>query len=501
VRTFIDALQRGLTVAPQGEAVIDGQTRLTFVQLAERARRLTGAVRALGLEPGDRVALLLANGHRYIECYVALPAAGFVIVPLNSRLSEAELRYILEDSGARVLITDRPTGADDVVERVVMVPDEYDALVAAAPDAAIAGDVSEDSLAGLFYTGGTTGPAKGVMLSHRSLVANMWNTLVHTDLSPDDRFLVMAPMFHAAGTVAVLACLALGACQVTVPAFDPALVLDTVEAEGATVTLAVPTMLVALIEEQRRRPRDTASLRLISHGASPIAVETLRRCRATFPTAGLTHLYGATETAPLATTFAGEHLHLDDGLARSCGQAVLGVEIAIERSDGARADAGEVGEVVIRGANVMTGYWNKPDETASALRDGWYHSGDLGYLAEGGYLFLVDRAKDMIITGGENVYSSEVEQALMTHPAVLECAVYGIPDATWGEAVAASVVLTEAVPVDELQAHCRAAIAGFKVPRHIETVDVLPKSAAGKILKRELREPHWAGRDVRVGGS
>jgi acyl-CoA synthetase (AMP-forming)/AMP-acid ligase II len=177
------------------------------------------------------------------------------------------------------------------------------------------------------------------------------------------------------------------------------------------------------------------------------------------------------------------------------------VEIAIEAADGAGAGPGEVGEVVIRGSNLMTGYWNKPDETSAALRDGWYHSGDLGYLDDHGYLFLVDRAKDMIITGGENVYSTEVEQALMTHPAVLECAVYGIPHETWGEAVAATVVLTETVPVDELQDHCRALIAGFKVPRHIDAVDALPKSAAGKILKRELREPYWAGRDLRVGGS
>jgi long-chain acyl-CoA synthetase len=502
MRTFIDALQRGVTVAPGRDAVVDGETHLTFVELDERARRLSAAMRGLGLEAGDRIALLLANGHRYIECYVALPAAGFVIVPLNSRLSEAELRYILVDAGVRLLITDRATGVDEVVERVVRVPDEYDGLIAAASDfTAVSTDVAEDSLAGLFYTGGTTGPAKGVMLTHRSLIANMWNTLVHTGLSPDDRYLVMAPMFHAAGTVAVLACLALGASEITVPAFDAALVLDTIEAEQATVTLGVPTMLVALIEEQRRRRRDTSSLRLICHGASPIAVETIRRCREAFPTAAMTHLYGATETAPLATALSDEHLHLDGPLARSCGQAVIGVEIAIEGADGTVAGPGDVGEVVIRGSNLMTGYWNKPDETGAALRDGWYHSGDLGYLDDHGHLFLVDRAKDMIITGGENVYSTEVEQALMTHPAVLECAVYGIPHETWGEAVAASVVLTEAVPVDELQDHCRGLIAGFKVPRHIDAVDALPKSAAGKILKRELREPYWAGRDVRVGGS
>ena len=531
MRTFADPLRRALAVAADRVAVVDGDAQptgnqpagnqltgnqLSYAELAGRCAHLVGGLRSLGLESGDRVALLMANGHRYVEAYLALPAAGFVIVPLNARLADAELEYICTDAGVRALITDRVPGVlDALVEHVVRVPDAYDDLVAAAdtasPDGVVAGhdpgvEPGPDTLAGLFYTGGTTGPAKGVMLTHRNLVANMWNALTSCDLRADDRYLVMAPMFHAAGTVAVLGCVALGATQVTVPAFDPGLVLDTIERERITTTLAVPTMLVALCEEQARTPRDVSSLRLLTHGASPVAVETLRRFRTLFPDTALVHLYGATELAPLATAFADEHLHLDGPRARSCGQGVVGCRIEVVDPDGVPLPNGEVGEVAVRGDNVMAGYWAKPEQTAAVLSDGWYRSGDLGRLDREGYLFLVDRAKDMIVTGGENVYSSEVEQALATHPQVLECAVFGIPDEQWGEAVAASVVLRpgldEPVTVAALQAHCREHIAGFKVPKRIDvTTAPLPKSAAGKILKRELREPFWEGRSERVGGA
>lgn len=508
MRTFADPIRRALTVASGRTAVVDGDQRITYADLAARCDRLVAGLRSRGLGPGDRIALLMDNGQRYVEAYLALPAAGFVIVPLNARLAPAELTYICTDAGVRALITDRHVPAlVEIVEQVIEAPDGYEEVLRTADDVAPTrlGDetaVGPDDIAGLFYTGGTTGPAKGVVLTHRNLIANMWNTLTSCTMVPDDRYLVMAPMFHAAGTVAVLGCVALGSTQVTVPTFDPAVVLDVIERERVTVTLAVPTMLVALCEEQQRSPRDVSSLRLMTHGASPVAVESLRRFRGLFPDAALIHLYGATELAPLATAFADEHLHLDGGRARSCGQAVLGCRIEVADDDGQPVPQGEVGEVIVRGDNVMAGYWNKPDETATALRDGWYHTGDLGRLDDEGYLFLVDRAKDMIVTGGENVYCSEVEQALMTHPEVLECAVFGVPDERWGEAVAAAVVLRGPATADELRDHCREHIAGYKVPKRIDVVDdALPKSAAGKILKRELREPYWEGRDERVAGA
>jgi long-chain acyl-CoA synthetase len=510
MRTFADPLRRGATISPTSLAVVDtasGQAQ-NFSELDRRCRALAAAMAALGLGRGDRIALLMANGHAYIESYVALPAAGFVIVPINTRLAEPEIEYILRDAGVSALITDRPPSAiEEAVGRVIRVPDDYESLIASTEplsDLADLHEVSEDDLAGLFYTGGTTGPSKGVMLTHRNLLANMWNTINCCEMRADDRYLVMSPMFHAAGTYAVLASLALGATQVTVPAFDPERVLDVIESEGITTTLAVPTMMVALCEAQSRQPRDSSSLRLLTHGASPVAVETVRRFHGLFPGTAMIHLYGATELSPLTTALANEQDELGGPRERSCGQPVLGCRVAVVNSGGDHLPSGESGEVVVRGDNVMAGYWNKPDETAAVLRDGWYHTGDVGWIDDEGFLFLVDRAKDMIVTGGENVYSTEVEQALMTHPAVLECAVYGVPDPKWGEAVAATVVPREgdSPTADDLMAHCRELIAGFKVPRRIEvSAEPLPKSAAGKILKREIREPFWIGHDNRVSGA
>jgi long-chain acyl-CoA synthetase len=311
----------------------------------------------------------------------------------------------------------------------------------------------------------------------------------------------MAPLFHAAGSLAVLATVWIGGCQVILPGFDAAAALDAIAAEQATITLGVPTMIAALAEEQLVRPRPVGSLRSLSHGGSPIATEVVRRTHIAFPNTELIHVYGATELAPLATTLRHEEKLVDSDLARSCGQAVAGVDIRVVDPSGHDLPSGEIGEVVVRGPNVMQGYWNKPEQTADALRHGWYHSGDLGSMNAQGYIFLVDRAKDMIITGGENVYSTEVEEVLYKHPAVLEAAVFGVPDATWGEAVHAVVVPRPGQAVDavNLIAFCREHIAGYKVPKQIDLrSDPLPKSGPGKVLKRELRAPYWAGHTTQI---
>ena len=503
MHTFADPLSRAVRTGAERTAVVCGADRVTYADMWRRCRALAGAMRGLGLEHGDRVAVVMANCHRYLEIYQALPASGLVIVPLNLRHTEHELRYVIEDSGARALITDRePGGLAEIVERVVRIPDDYEALVADGPEVDLGEGVSEDDLAGLFYTGGTTGAAKGVMLTQRNLIANTIHTMLVTRLRSGDTWLVMAPLFHAAGSFAVLANVWLGNTQVLLPAFDPAAVLDLIEAEAVTATLGVPTMIGAMLEEQSARARDVTSLRLFAHGASPIATETLRRVRKFFPDANILHLYGATETAPLATGLFGVEDHIDDPLARSCGQPVVGVSIRVVDDDMNEQPAGMVGEVAIRGPNVMKGYWNKPEQTAAVLVDGWYRSGDLGYADDESHLFLVDRAKDMIVTGGENVYCTEVEEALYTHPMVLECAAFGIPDEKWGEAVMAVVVPRGEVTEDDLVAHCRQRIAGYKVPKRIVVQEeALPKSGAGKILKRELREPYWEGRTERISGS
>src|SRR4051795_7352412 len=504
--TMISPLRRATQVAADRTAVVCGGARLSYAEMAERCRRLAGALHGLDVAAGDRVAIVAPNCHRYLEVYQSIPGAGMVLVPLNQRHSDAELRYALEDSGTKVLFAGRPVAdVPACVERVVSLDGAYEALLASAtPVAGFPDEVVEEDLAGLFYTGGTTGTAKGVMLTHRNLVANAMHMQMCWPFSPETRWLVTAPLFHLAGSIAVLSTVWNAGRHVVLSAFDPGAVLDLIEAQRVTATLVVPSMLAAMNEEQLARPCDVASLAMISFGGAPSATETLRRAHEGFAGARLLHIYGATETAPIATTVLGVEELLDAPQARSCGQPAVGVDVEVRTDDGAVAAPGEVGEVVVRGPNVMGAYWNKPEQTAAALVDGWYHTGALGYLDERAFLFLVDRAKDMIVTGGENVYSTEVEEALYRHPAVLEAAVFGVPDERWGEAVHAVVVPRAGAVVTEeqLRAHCRAAIASYKVPKRVELrAEPLPKSGAGKLLKRELRAPHWKGREAMVSGA
>ena len=502
MHTFVDPLYRAYKLFANHVSMINGDVRLTYAETWSRCCRLAGALTQLGVQPGERVAILAWNSHQYLEVYMAVPASGRVVVPLNTRHAEPELLYALEDAGARMLITDRdPEALAKTVERVIRLPDDYEALLAQAPEAELGVGVTEDSLAGLFYTGGTTGASKGVMLSHRNLIANTTNWLIAAQQGPEDTYLVMAPLFHAAGSLAVLATVWTGGRQVLLPAFDPGAALDVIAAEQVTVTLGVPTMIAAIAEEQLVRPRQVGSLRSLSHGGSPIATEVVRRARAAFPSTELVHAYGTTETAPLATLLRHEERHIESDVARSCGQAVAGVDVRVFGPDGHAMPPGEIGEVVVRGPNVMQGYWNKPEQTAEVLRNGWYYTGDLGSMNDQGYIFLVDRAKDMIISGGENVYSTEVEEALYQHPAVLEAAVFGVPDEQWGEAVHAVVVPRAGQEVDAatLIAFCHKHIAGYKVPKQVDLRrDPLPKSGPGKVLKRELRAPFWAGHRAQI---
>src|SRR5262245_29691503 len=305
--TFVDPLYRAQKLFANDVAMVGGGVRLTYAETWSRCRRLAGALSRLGVQPGDRVAILASNSHQYLEVYLAVPASGRVVVPLNTRHAEPELRYALEDAGARVLITDRDPGAlAKTVERVITLPEDYERLLATAPEVELGTGVTEDSLAGLFYTGGTTGASKGVMLSHRNLMANTVHWLVATQQGPEDIFLVMAPMFHAAGSVAVLASVWVGGRQVILPTFDPVAALDAIAAEQVTITLGVPTMIAALAEEQLARPRPAQTVRSIGHGGSPIATEVVRRAHAAFPRAELIHLYGATELAPVATALRHE---------------------------------------------------------------------------------------------------------------------------------------------------------------------------------------------------
>jgi long-chain acyl-CoA synthetase len=497
---LLSPLRRAVSVGGERPAVV-GPGGLTYRELWAHCRRLTGALAGLGLERGDRVAVAAANTGAYLELYQTVPGAGYVLVPLNTRHTPAELAYALSDSATSVLFTDLdPEPFAGLVKQVIAVPGGYEELLAGAAEQEPPDDIAEGDLAGLFYTGGTTGAAKGVMLTHRNLLANAFHFMACWPFTPETRWLVAAPMFHAAGTIAVLSMVWNAGSHVFLERFDPGAALDLVEAHRVTATLVVPTMLAALAEEQRRRPRDVSSLTHLSHGGSPVATETLRQARAAFPGATLLHIYGATETSPIVTLLPAEEQVLDSPRARSCGQPAVGVEVRVVDPGGSPVPTGTVGEVCTRGPHIMAGYWNKPEETARALRDGWYRTGDLAYMDEESYLFHVDRSKDMIVTGGENVYSSEVENALHQHPAVAEAAVFGVPHPRWGEAVHAALTLRHPVDEEELRAHCRALIADYKVPKTFEYHDALPKSGAGKILKRELRRPHWGGATNFVGG-
>lgn len=492
-----EPIDRAELLFGQREAVVCGDVRRTYAELADRVRRVAGLLEEITAR-GDRVALWALNSDRFLELFIGVPCAGRVIVPHNTRWAEPELIYATEDAGARVLICDRdPGGLAGVADRVIRIDTgEYDRLLDGATPTEPSTPVAPDDLAGLFYTGGTTGRSKGVMLTHANLMANAVHTQLGQPFTTDDRYLTIAPMFHAAGLYEALAVPWVGACNVIQPAFDPGAALDLVAAEAITGMIAVPTMLAALNETQAAAPRDVSSLKWISHGASPAALEVLRRSADLFG-CELIHLYGATETAPLATIFRHEEQYLDGDRAKSCGVVPPGVSIRIVDASGAPLPGGSIGEVAIKGPNVMVGYWNKPEQTAAALiGGGWYRSGDVGRLDEQGYLFLVDRAKDMIVTGGENVYCTEVEDALYDHPAVLEATVFGIPDDRWGEAVHAVVVPREGedLTADALIEHCRGRIAGYKVPKSITLqTDPLPKSGPGKVLKRELRAPFWEG--------
>ena len=499
--TFAQPLSRALSIAAGSTAVVCQDHRRTYAELGSRCRRLAGAMRKLGLAPGDRVGVVALNSDRYLELYLGLPAAGYVLVPVNSRLAPAEMRAILADAGVGVVFTDAGYQGTADVSQVLTMPGDYEDLIAAADEVPLGGGVTENDLAALFYTSGTTGAAKGAMHTHRSLVSSALHFMATWPFDQQTRWLVASPMFHTGGILATLATVWAGGTHVIMPRFDPDLAVDLIEREAVTHTLLVPTMLAAAARAQLTRPRDVSSLRYLSHGASPISAETLRRTRQAFPGAELLHVYGTTETTPITTLLPHEELILGTPLVHSCGQPAVGVEMRVVNDALDDLPPHAVGQIAVRGPSVMAGYWRNPEATAEVMRGGWYLTGDLGYRDEACNIYLVDRAKDMIVSGGENIYSTEVEDVLGSHPAVEEVAVFGVPDPRWGETVYAVVFSRTPVTADDLVAHCRGRIARFKVPRSIELrTEPLPKSAAGKILKRELRDPHWAGQQAQVSG-
>lgn len=512
-------LRRAVQIAPNGTATIFADRQQSWTALQGRVARLAGALQGLGMGPGDRVALLSLNSDRFIEYFFATVWGGGAMMPMNVRWSPAECAYALNDAGVGILLVDdsfakaAPTIRDAVPGLKTVVycgegetPDgmkNYEDILAAAEPVADAGR-SGDDLAGIFYTGGTTGFPKGVMLSHTNFYVSGISNLSELEIEDGCVYLHAAPMFHIADMLWVAAITIAGGTHLVIPSFTPEATLAAIATHRPSHLLLVPVMLQMVLASPKLPETDISSLEMIAYGASPITEATLRLAFAEFPGVKFLQAYGQTELSPVATILPARYHVLDGpnaGKLRAAGRATRACEIRVVDADYAELPRGEVGQIAVKGPIAMLGYWNQPEATAAAIRDGWVLTGDAGYMDGDGFVFLMDRVKDMILSGGENVYSAEVENALGQHPAVATSAVIGVPSQQWGEAVHAIVILKPgaAATEAELQAHCHGLIAGYKCPRSIDfRTDPFPLSGANKVLKTELRKPFWEGRDRQI---
>jgi long-chain acyl-CoA synthetase len=512
-------LRRAVQINGRGTATVCGERRQDWTSFADRVARLASGLAGLGFVPGDRIGILALNSDRYLESFFGLSWGGFVFVPINTRLAPPEIVFWLADSGCSALLVDdtfvpvlpKVLPETPEIRHVVHIGDgptpdgqrSYEDLIAGAAPAADSGRCDRD-MAGIFYTGGTTGRSKGVMLSHDNILSNAHNMSTAAPFREQTCFIHAAPMFHLADGAMTFIVTANGGRHVFLPRFDPAAFLRMVEEHRVTTTLIVPTMINMLVHHPDVTQRDLSSFEDLIYGASPMPEAVILRAMEVMPKVRFTQAYGQSEASPLMTLMPPESLWVDGKLSKrikSAGRGVLDCEIAILDENDREVPRGTVGEVCGRGKTVMLGYWKQPELTAHTLRNGWLHTGDGGYMDEDGFVYIVDRVKDMIVSGGENVYSAEVEEALYAHPSVAECAVIGVPDDRWGERVHAIVRFKDgmAVSEEELIKSCHERIAGYKCPRSVTVRDeALPLSGAGKILKSELRKPYWEGLEKRV---
>ena len=522
-----DKMQMRLTLMVERAAQVNGKglatdfagRRHSWAQLADRVARLAGGLRSLGVKDGDRVAILALNSDRYLEFLFAVPWAGAVFVPVNTRLAPPEIAYWLNDSGSEFLFVDDTfvpmlealDGKMASVRQVVYLGDDaapnglhdYESLIEGQPPIPDAGRRGDD-LAGLFYTGGTTGVSKGVMMSQTNLVMNALNVTPIFGIDRWTNWLHAAPMFHMADGAGAFAVAMAAGSHCFIPGFEPTAAMAAIQQYRPNHSVLVPTMVNMIVNHPAVGDYDISSLKHVLYGAAPMPAPVLERALQLMPGISFIHGYGQTEAAPFLSAL--DPRHLDEPGApterrNSIGHSGGAIEVRVLDENDLEVPANTVGEICARGMNVMRGYWNKPELSAETLRNGWLHTGDGGYMDEDGFLYIVDRVKDMIISAGENVYSAEVENAMHQHEAVAECAVIGIPDETWGERVHAVVRLMEpgTVSAETLIAFCHGLIANYKCPRSIEFVEEpLPLSGAGKILKTELRKPFWKGHDKGV---
>jgi acyl-CoA synthetase (AMP-forming)/AMP-acid ligase II len=484
------SLGRAAQYFPERTALAANGTRSNFRELYDRVGRLAGALAKHGIKAGDRLAILLPNERDYIELVYACARIGVIVVPLNTRLSVKEIDGILDDAkpGGLIRHSSLPVPTVRVSWQVVLDQNPLEMQSDTIPEPIY----DPHAILALIYTSGTTGRPKGVEIRHANILENVYHTNFWFPLEEGAVHLHAAPIFHIADFPFMFGAPAFGACQVTIPKFNPQSFCEVVQRERVSHTVLVPTMINILTQFRELNKYDLSSLVHLGYGGSPMAPELVFHTRQVLPKVKLVQVYGLSEAGFL--TGLKDDEHTEDKLT-SCGRPSMGIDVRVVDGTGKEVATGETGELVARGANIMRGYWNNPGETKGAFRNGFFRTGDVGYQAANGYFYILDRLKDMIVTGGENVYSGEVEAVIYTHPAVREVAVFGVPDPNWGETVKACVVLKPgtALTAQELITYCRRSLAHYKVPRSVEFSETeLPKSGAGKILKRVLRERFWA---------
>ncbi len=524
------SLNKAVTLWPNKEALVDGDKRFTYKQFGERVATLICRLKEFGLARGSTVAISSPNTFEYMEVYFACAAAGIILVPLNYRLANDELLDIIADSDTELVFCHSEFWKQAFelyphckgVRHIVWLgqkqprPQEsmeaqqhlYEDLQKEVGHFVDLPHMKADELAHLYYTSGTTGRPKGVMLSHGNVAINALAVIAELNFTDKDTWIHAAPLFHLADAWSIFAITWVGGKHVFLGHFNSTTTLRAISNEKVSATVLVPTMLNAMLNDPELPNFDYSSLRMLITGGSPIAPETVRRVIRTF-SCEYVQLYGLTETSPFLTISRpkSEHMQLDEDrqveMRSRTGRPYIGAEVRVVREDGSevRNDNLEVGEIVARGTTITSGYWKQPDATAQAIRNNWLHTGDLAVIDENGSINIVDRKKDMIITGGENVFSNEVEYALYEHAAVADCAVFGIPDERWGESVHAVVVLRvghEQISELTLINFVKERLAKYKAPRSIEFMTELPKTGSGKIFKRTLREKYWKGQTKQV---
>ncbi len=523
---LIETLRKTQKFFPQKEAIVCGGKRWTYKAFYDRIIRLSVCLQGQGLRKNDKIAILLPNCHYFLEAYYAAAQIGAVSVPINYRLSSGDIAFILKDSESKVLIVDPifrrqidPIRSEmERLDRLLWTGEENtpsgpldlnleEALRRASGNSIPEASVLEEDTAQIYYTSGTTGRPKGVMLSHKNVMSHALGTIAELQLTDSDVWIHVAPLFHLADAWATWAITWVGGTHVLVKEFSPGVVLEAIGKEKVTVTNLIPTMLNLMVNHPDAGKFDYRSLRVLLSGGAPIAPEVVRKIVETFK-CDYVQTYGMTETSPYLTlSLLKDHLKklpYEEQLRfkSKTGREFIAVQLKVLNDRGQEVERNdqEVGEIVVRGDTVTKGYWKLPEETERSIRSGWLHTGDLATMDEEGYVTIVDRKKDMILTGGENVYSTEVENALYMHPAILECAVVGVPDAKWGEAVKAIVVLKpgEGATQDEIIQFCKDRIAHYKAPKSIDFLDALPRTGSGKIHKKGLRDRYWTGYEKKV---